>query len=342
MALKFSGFTTGATTANTLVVGYDSVLSTNNQYTLAEVGEGMFGTDFSKTNFSWEYSNTRLGIGTASPSAALQVNSNAGEEGLVVNGSQNQYVSSFRSDTTTGQAWGPYIRGGSNSSDAGLIVDKADGTTTYFKVRGDGNVGIGVTDPDSFLEVFGTTTQQKWSYDADSFITMTVADSSNTTIETGETGSLEMKVGGNLRLSAGDHIFQNAAGVPLADLETIRTQCFTIACSDETTALAAGTNKAIFRMPYAFTLKEVRASLTTAGTTSGLTTIDIHESGTTILSTKITIDLTETTSVTAAAQPVISDASLADDAQISIDLDAISGGASETGLKVTLIGYPTV
>tara|TARA_R110000824_G_scaffold32024_1_gene103703 strand:- start:1970 stop:2467 length:498 start_codon:yes stop_codon:yes gene_type:complete len=118
-------------------------------------------------------------------------------------------------------------------------------------------------------------------------------------------------------------------------------QSFIIACSDETTALAAGTNKAIFRMPYAFTLTAVRASLTTAGTTSGLTTIDIHESGTTILSTKITIDLTEKTSVTAATQPVISDASLADDAQISIDLDAISGGASETGLKVTLIGYPT-
>ena len=118
-------------------------------------------------------------------------------------------------------------------------------------------------------------------------------------------------------------------------------QSFIIACSDETTALAAGTNKAIFRMPYAFTLTAVRASLTTAGTTSGLTTIDINEGGSTILSTKITIDLTETTSVTAATQPVISDASLADDAQISIDLDAISGGASETGLKVTLIGYPT-
>ena len=78
-----------------------------------------------------------------------------------------------------------------------------------------------------------------------------------------------------------------------------------------------------------------------AGTTSGLTTIDINEGGSTILSTKITIDLTETTSVTAATQPVISDASLADDAQISIDLDAISGGASETGLKVTLIGHQT-
>jgi len=119
------------------------------------------------------------------------------------------------------------------------------------------------------------------------------------------------------------------------------TESFIIAASDEITPLTVGTNKAIFRMPYAFTLTAVRASLSAAGTTSGLTTIDIHESGTTILSTKITIDLTETTSVTAATPPVISDATLADDAQISIDIDAISGGGTEAGLKVTLIGYQT-
>ena len=125
-----------------------------------------------------------------------------------------------------------------------------------------------------------------------------------------------------------------------AGLQEHLPESFIIACSDETTALTTGT-KATFRMPYAFTVTAVRASLTTAGTGVNLVTVDIHESGTTILSTKITIDLTEKTSVTAAAQPVISDTSLADNAQISIDLDAISGGASETGLKVTLIGYPT-
>ena len=126
-----------------------------------------------------------------------------------------------------------------------------------------------------------------------------------------------------------------------AGLQEHLPESFIIAASDETTALTVGTDKATFRMPYGFTLTAVRASLTTAGTTSGLTTIDIHESGTTILSTKITIDLTETTSVTAAAQPVISDASLADDAQMTIDVDAISGGGTEAGLKVTLIGYQT-
>ena len=51
-------------------------------------------------------------------------------------------------------------------------------------------VGMGVTDPDSTLEVLSTTTQQKWSYDADSFATLTVADASHTTIATGESGDL--------------------------------------------------------------------------------------------------------------------------------------------------------
>jgi|7_EtaG_2_1085326.scaffolds.fasta_scaffold01542_16 hypothetical protein len=38
---KFSGFTTGATTANTLIVGYDSVAGTNNQYSLAQLKTGL-------------------------------------------------------------------------------------------------------------------------------------------------------------------------------------------------------------------------------------------------------------------------------------------------------------
>ena len=111
-----------------------------------------------------------------------------------------------------------------------------------------------------------------------------------------------------------------------------------IACSDETTALTTGTAKATFRMPYAMTLTAVRASLTGAGSTSGTTTIDINESGTTVLSTKLTIDAGEKTSQTAATPAVISDSALADDAEITIDIDAVTGGADETGLKVWLIG----
>ena len=51
-------------------------------------------------------------------------------------------------------------------------------------------LGIGLTDPDSTVEVLSTSTQQKWSYDANSFATLTVADASHTTIATGESGDL--------------------------------------------------------------------------------------------------------------------------------------------------------
>jgi hypothetical protein len=116
------------------------------------------------------------------------------------------------------------------------------------------------------------------------------------------------------------------------------TESFIIAVSDETTAITTGTAKTTFRMPYAFTLTAVRASLTTAST-SGLPAIDINEAGVSVLSTTITIDANELTSTTAVTPPVISDTALADDAQITIDIDTAGTGAK--GLKVYLIGYKT-
>jgi hypothetical protein len=110
-----------------------------------------------------------------------------------------------------------------------------------------------------------------------------------------------------------------------------------VAASDETTALATGTAKITFRMPRAVTLTAVRASLTTAQASGSIFTVDINEGGSSILSTKLTIDNTETTSTTAATPPVISDTALADDAEITIDIDQIGNGTAK-GLKVMLIG----
>ena len=107
--------------------------------------------------------------------------------------------------------------------------------------------------------------------------------------------------------------------------------------SDETTDLTAGVAKATFRMPHTFTLTEVRASVTTAPTGSTLI-VDINEGGVSILSTKLSIDATEKTSTTAATPPVISDADLADDAEITIDIDQIGSSVAGAGLKIFLIG----
>lgn len=117
----------------------------------------------------------------------------------------------------------------------------------------------------------------------------------------------------------------------------VAARAIIVPCSDETTALTTGTAKRTFRMPFAFTLTGVRASLVTAQTSGNIFTVDINEGGASILSTKLTIDNTEKTSTTAATPAVISDTALADDAEITIDIDQIGDGTA-AGLKVTLIG----
>ena len=134
--------------------------------------------------------------------------------------------------------------------------------------------------------------------------------------------------------TSGQVLSTNASGVLSFRSFPIDIQ---LACSDETTALTTGTAKITFRTPCAMTVTAVRASLTTAQTSGSIFTVDINEGGTSILSTKLTIDNTEKTSTTAATAPVISDTSLADDAEMTIDIDQIGDGTAK-GLKITITG----
>lgn len=117
-------------------------------------------------------------------------------------------------------------------------------------------------------------------------------------------------------------------------------ESFIIAVSDESTALTIGTAKVTFRLPYAFTITAVRSNVVTAPTGSTLI-VDINEAGASILSTKLSIDASEKTSTTAASAAVISDASIADDAEMTIDIDQIGSTIAGAGLKVTIIGHRT-
>lgn len=121
---------------------------------------------------------------------------------------------------------------------------------------------------------------------------------------------------------------------------TAREEVLVLAASDETTNLTTGTEKLTFRMPYAMTVGDVRISVSSNPTGSTLT-VDVNESGTTIFSTRPTIDASEETSTTAAALPVLSDTSLADDAEITIDIDQIGSTIPGRGLKVTIRGIRT-
>lgn len=104
------------------------------------------------------------------------------------------------------------------------------------------------------------------------------------------------------------------------------------------TDLAVGTAQQVFRMPFDMTLTAVQMGVTVAPTGATLV-VDINESGASVLSTKLSIDATEKTSRTAATPAVISDSALAEDNEITIDIDQV--GSTVTGQEITLylIGY---
>ena len=115
------------------------------------------------------------------------------------------------------------------------------------------------------------------------------------------------------------------------------TLAMIIACSDETTNLTTGTAKVTFRAPFAMTVVGVRANVNTAPVGSTII-VDINDSGTTIMSTnKLSIDASEKTSVTAATAAGITDSAIADDAEITIDIDQIGSSTAGKGLKVTIL-----
>lgn len=115
-----------------------------------------------------------------------------------------------------------------------------------------------------------------------------------------------------------------------------------IELGDDTSVLTGGTAKKVLRWPYKFVLEHpegglgVRASLA-AASSSGAVAVDINQDGTSILATALSIDESETTSVTAGTPAVLANAVLEDDAQLSFDVDAAGAGAR--GLKLWLIGY---
>ena len=215
-----------------------------------------------------------------------------------------------------------------------LILRTHEGDASQGSIRiydgANGNIELLPNGTGSIL-VGGNSTQAtelRFMEDSDNG-TNYVSLKANNTLSTNTTYTLPTADG-----TSGQVLQTNASGTLSWRSFPIEIQ---VACSDETTALTAGVGKVTFRTPCAMTVTAVRASLTTAQSSGSIFTVDINEGGTSILSTKLTIDNTEKTSTTAATPPVISDTSLADDAEITIDIDQIGDGTAK-GLKVTIIG----
>ena len=222
-------------------------------------------------------------------------------------------------------------------SATGDLPPKSDGGLTY-------NAGTGALTATTFVgAVTGNVTGNASGSSATCSglsATATALATGRTIGQTGDVVWTSPSFDGSGNVTAASTI--QAGAVELSMIaNAAKTQALIIAASDETTALTTGTAKATFRLPYAFTLTAIRASVTTAPTGSAIT-VDVNDGGTTIMSTnKITIDATEKSSEDASTAPALTDTALADDAEITIDIDAVGSTVAGAGLKVALIGYKT-
>jgi hypothetical protein len=98
------------------------------------------------------------------------------------------------------------------------------------------------------------------------------------------------------------------------------------AIGDQTSVMSADTDLMQIAMPAPGTFLTVQGFVNTASS-SGTITFDINKNTTSILSTKITIEVNEKNSLDATSQPVISTASFVAGDIISFDIDGAGTGA---------------
>jgi hypothetical protein len=233
------------------------------------------------------------------------------------------------------------VDSGSPITTSGTIALGVNASTlkTHLSLNNVENTAISTWAGSANIATVGTVTAGTWQGDVIAEAYLENQSGTNTGDEISATTSAEGIV--EIATQAEVNTGTDASRVVTCDTlngwdGTGQNEVLGIAVSDETTDLTTGTAKATFRMPYAMTLSEVRATVTTAPVGSTLV-VDLNE-GTTILSTKLSIDASEKTSETAATPAVISDSALADDAEITIDIDQVGASTAGTGLKIWLIG----
>lgn len=204
---------------------------------------------------------------------------------------------------------GALVRGYSGGRWSGFAVDEVahtfgTSTTTYVVAsRADGSISF-------------STSTTNWNNPAD-YVRIESVVTNGSQI----TGVTDYRGG-----AGGVH---GSSGVPPG----VSDVYFAVAASDEETPLTTGTAKITFHWPLTGTLAEVWAGLSTPQASGSTLTVDVNDAGSTMLSTKITIDNTEDTSLTAATPPVLSDTSVTKGGKATIDIDQIGDGTA-CGLKV--------
>ena len=112
-------------------------------------GTNSYGFDIVKGSAGSDVKMSIDSSGTATFSGAVTIDPADGV-------ADDAYALTVRNnEATDGRNYGLWVRAGSNSSDESFSVRNHDNSATYFKVRGDGNVGIGTTNLVSQFAVGG-------------------------------------------------------------------------------------------------------------------------------------------------------------------------------------------
>lgn len=218
-----------------------------------------------------------------------------------------------------------FLAGAPANMASGSTVDLSTATSNYINITGTTTITSFGTEVSGISYLIKFAAALTLTYHATSMI---LPGAASITTAAGDTALVVSEGSGNWRMVW----FTVASQLPRP------LEYFIIDVGDESTAITTGTAKKIFRIPPAMTVTAIHASLSVAQTSGSIFTVDVNEGGTTMLSTKITIDNTEKISTTAATQPVLSDTAIAAYGEITVDVDQVGDGTAK-GLKIYIIGY---
>ena len=337
ISYRSAAYTDNATLADAGVIRTDSTVTGGMKFLTGGDYPITFSTNGTEIMRIGEDGN--VGIGTATPGAKLDIASgsirlddgqgielnNTSQNGLFIEALASPFGTILRSqgrqffiiDSNNNDADTEYFAFKKNNADP-------NSATEIMRIGENGNVGIGTTTPNQKLTIEGT---------------QSLKEQSNANADTVGYGQIWIKNETPNELwftdDGGNDVRVGAVGT---DARTI-----TLVLADGTTDLAVedGIGSFTWTVPIEFNgwdLILAHASVETAGVT-GVSTFQIHNVTQTadMLSTKITIDTTETTSYTAATPPVIDAANddIATGDKIRFDVDGISTTAPK-GLQVIL------
>lgn len=131
--------------------GLNNIISTGGEFNIGTSDAQPFSLVTNNISRVSILSGGNVGIGNTNPTSKLYITAADGE--MV----DTYMVNILNQESTAGDNFGVQIRAGLNTSDVSLNVANKDGSS-LFRVRGDGNVGIGTTNPGNKLSIQGSQT----------------------------------------------------------------------------------------------------------------------------------------------------------------------------------------